>query len=345
MPVDLPLIRAVPKIELHAHLVGSISADTYLEFGRRYGATFRTSEPRELFFYDSMPSFLALYESIASFVRTPEDWSEVVFRSLVEEKDASGLRYREIFFSPTLSDLPYRDMVDALADGIGRAQEHGVDARLIASIFRNQPSEQAEQLVNEALTHPHPMVVGIGMDGDENQGPATLFERAYRTAREGGLRTTVHAGERNGPREVRHAVRSLEVERIDHGYGIVYDRALMREAQDRGIHFAATWLSSISHYPRDARTNPLAEMLRFGLDVSIGTDDRSMVFRTLLGDLEEAGEVFELSDATLVRQNTAALDAAWMPEELRAVIRDEIEAAIISARAAAYDGDMAERIG
>lgn len=343
----IPLTRAVPKVELHAHLIGSISAETYLEFGRRYGASFPTDDPKELFFYDSMPTFLALYESIASYVRTPQDWSEILYRSLKEEKEASGLRYREVFFSPTVYvDMPYPDMVDGLADGIDRARaDLGVDARLIASIFRNQSADVAEKMVESVLRHPHPFVVGIGIDGDENAGPATEFERAYRLARDGGLRTTAHAGERNGPQEVRHAMHELQVDRIDHGYGIVFDRTLIQEAKETGIHFAATWLSSISHYPLAPRNNPLADMLQLGLNVSIGTDDRSMVFSTLMRDLEQIAETFHLSDATLVRQNSAALAAAWMPDAIRSEIRDEIEAAVVDARAKAYDSDMASRIG
>lgn len=343
----IPLTRAVPKIELHAHLIGSISAETYLEFGTKYGAQFVTSDPRELFAYDSMPSFLALYESIASFIRTPEDWSEIVYRSLKEEWEASGLRYREVFFSPTVFvDIPYADMVDGLVDGIDRATaDFGVDARLIASIFRNQEPVVAEQMVESVLAAPHPYVVGIGMDGDENVGPAADFERAYRVAREGGLRTTAHAGERNGPQEVRHALHELQVDRIDHGYGVVYDRKLVEEVRESDIHFAAAWLSSIAHYPREPRLNPLNEMLQLGLNVSISTDDRSMAFSTLMRDLEQTADAFGLSDATLVRQNSAALEAAWMPDDLRRRIRSEIETALVAARSQAYDQGMADRIG
>lgn len=347
MTDPIPLTTAVPKIELHAHLIGSISASTYLEFGRRYGASFPSDDPHTLYRYDSMESFLALYESIASFIRTPEDWSEIVYRSLREEFHDSRLRYREIFFSPTVYvDMPYPDMVSGLVDGIHRAtREFGVDARLIASIFRNQDAETAERMVADVLAHPHPFVVGIGMDGDENAGPAPLFERAYRMAREGGLRATAHAGERNGPAEVRHALEQLGVDRIDHGYGVVYDHGLVEEVRARGIHFASAWLSSIAHYPKDPRHNPLAEMLRLGLDVSISTDDRSMAFGTLQGDLEALADAFGISDAALVRQNSAALEAAWMPEELRLGIRSEIETALVEARARAYDDGMAERIG
>jgi len=343
----LPLTRAVPKIELHAHLIGSISADTYVEFGQRYGAGFPSTDRRVLYHYDSMPTFLTLYERIASFIRTPEDWSEIVYRSLREEWEDSGLRYREIFFSPTVYvDMPYADMVEGLVDGIDRATaDFGVDARLIASIFRNQGADVAEAMVKDVLGSPHPYVVGIGIDGDENVGPATEYETAYRMAREGGLRTTAHAGERNGAAEVRHALDDLRVDRVDHGYGIAYDRGLMEEARERGIHFAATWLSSISHYPADRARNPLADMLNVGLDVSISTDDRSMVFSSLQRDLDQIAYAFDLSDATLVRCNSAALDAAWMPDDLRARIRAEIETTLVAARAAAYDKGMAERVG
>lgn len=343
----IPITRAVPKVELHAHLIGSISADTYVEFGKKYGATFHTEDRQELFFYDSMESFLKLYESIASYIRTPEDWSEIVYRSLREEHEDSGLRYREIFFSPTVYvDMPYTDMVDGLVDGIHRATtDFGVDARLIASIFRNQGREVAERMVADVLGNPHPYVVGVGIDGDENVSPLDDYEHSYAMAREGGLRTTAHAGERNGPREVRYALEGLQVDRIDHGYGIVYDRTLLDQVRESSIHFAATWLSSISHYPRDPRLNPLADMLSLDLNVSISTDDRSMVFRTLLGDLEEVAQHFGVSDATLVRANSAALEAAWMPDDLRAAIRSEIEDAIVTARAGAYDQGMAERIG
>lgn len=343
----IPLARAVPKVELHAHLIGSISAQTYVEFGRKYGAQFATEDPRRLFFYDSMPSFLALYESIASFVRTPDDWSEIVYRSLREEHEASGLRYREIFFSPTVFvSIPYAEMVAGLVHGIDRAKaDLGVDARLIASIFRNQGAAVAEQMVGDVLAHPHPCVVGIGIDGDENAGPAADFERAYEMARDGGLRTTAHAGERNGPEEVRHALERLKVDRIDHGYGIVYDHGLVAQARERDLHFAATWLSSVSHYPSDPLLNPLSEMLRLGLNVSIGTDDRSMVFSSLMRDLERVAESFGVCDAALVRQNSAALEAAWMPGELRAAIRAEISASLVAARSRAYDDGMADRIG
>lgn len=345
-PDRIPITRAVPKVELHAHLIGSISAATFLEFAQKYGEDLGTQDHRELFFYDSMESFLALYERIASVIRTPEDWSEIVFRSLKEEHEDSNLRYREIFFSPTVYvDMPYTDMVNGLVDGIDRATaEFGVEARLIASIFRNQEASIAEQMVHDVLNAPHPYVVGIGIDGDENLGPAADFEAAYRIAREGGLKTTAHAGERNGAGEVRHALEQLRVDRIDHGYGIAFDAGLMREARSRGMHFAATWLSSISHYSTDRFENPLSDMIQAGLDVSISTDDRSMVFSTLQHDLDRIASAFELSDATLVRCNSAALEAAWMPDDMRARIKRDVEAAIIAARAATYDAGMADRV-
>lgn len=335
----LPLTRAVGKIELHAHLIGSVSVDTYRELADTYGVDLGSGRPEELYSYNSMPSFLAIYENISSLIRTPEDWSEVIYRSLREEQQASNLRYRETFITPTVGvGLPYADQIAGLADGIDRARaDHGVDARLIPSMYRNHGGAVGLELIETVLAQPHPYVVGIGMDGDENLGPAPDFEPAYRLAREGGLRTTAHAGERNGPAEVRHALDTLQVDRIDHGYGIVYDHGLIREARARGIHFAATWLSSISHYAPDRTANPLADMLQLGLDVSISTDDRSMALSTLMRDLETVADAFDLTDAMLVRQNSAALEAAWMPEELRTQIRGEHHHQLVETRGATYD--------
>ncbi len=322
-------LRALPKIDLHSHFNGSIPFSTVLELARKYDVALSSTKAPEFYRYHDMPSFLAVYELVSSLLRQPEDWSAAVYASLEADHATSGLRYREMFVNTTLEGLPpFRDCIEGMADGITRARaDFGVDARIIPAIYRNQPVVEAAALLGDIVAAAEPLIVGIGMDGDENRGAAEQFVSVYRDARAAGLRTTAHAGERYSADEVRFAIDTLQVDRVDHGYAIAQDTGLMREARERGIHFATAWLSTISHYHPDRSRNPLAAMIDADLNLSLGTDDPAMAHSNLLADQLAPAEHFGLSDDYLVLANDRALAASWAPAELRATIESELEVA------------------
>ena len=70
---------------------------------------------------------------------------------------------------------------------------------------------------------------GFGIGGDEKVGALKDFGWSFDCAREAGLRITAHAGEWNGPDEVRGAVRDVGVERVGHGVRAIEDLALVDE--------------------------------------------------------------------------------------------------------------------
>ena len=63
------------------------------------------------------------------------------------------------------------------------------------SINREESSHLGLEMVNEVLKHPRDEVIGLGMDYLETGHPPEKFWKAYRTAGEGGLHLTAHAGE------------------------------------------------------------------------------------------------------------------------------------------------------
>jgi len=73
------------------------------------------------------------------------------------------------------------------------------------------------------------------MGGDEKAAPTREFAGPYREARRLGLRTTVHAGESDGPRSVWEAMEVLEAERIGHGVRAVEDPELVSALRTRGV--------------------------------------------------------------------------------------------------------------
>lgn len=87
--------------------------------------------------------------------------------------------------------------------------------------------QRAVELAEVAVGNVGRGVVSFGLDGDELSAPPEAFEEAFRIAREGGLKSTPHAGELDGPESVRSALEVLEADRVLHGVRAVDDRDLL----------------------------------------------------------------------------------------------------------------------
>ena len=323
------LLAVMPKIDLHNHLAGNVPEWLFAETARGYGIDL--DDPDHPYrFSAGMEGFLKLYDQVADSFRTPEDLYRASYESLVDEKNKSNLRYREVHYSPTISThVGYADSVAAIAEGIAHAKrDHGVDGRIIVAIYRNQGPEVAEKLVAEMASNPHPAVVGLGIEADETVAPIQLFGRAYAMARESGYRLTAHAGERNDVAEVLYAVDTLGVDRLDHAYALASDPAATQHVIDSGLHIASAWVSVIAHFASRGHDNPLRVMVDSGLDASISSDDPGINNVSLNQSLWDSALALELPDSYLVSQTYSQLDAAWIDEATRTGIRSDIDAAL-----------------
>ena len=129
----------IPKVELHCHVEGTVRPDTVVELARKAGRPLPVADPRQLYRYDSLDSFLAVFWLVQEVLIEPADWARIAYESLV---DASphGLRYREMFFTPARHLATGQDLeaiVVGLTDGIEAAEaETGVRCSLVADIDR-----------------------------------------------------------------------------------------------------------------------------------------------------------------------------------------------------------------
>jgi len=82
MNADLrSFLTALPKTELHVHLVGAASVDTVLELARRHpGAGVPTEHEALSAYYEftDFAHFIEVYISVNALVRTPEDVEALV---------------------------------------------------------------------------------------------------------------------------------------------------------------------------------------------------------------------------------------------------------------------------
>ena len=255
-------LRKVPKVELHCHFEGTVRPATFADLGRKHGVRLPTDDVDKLYSYDTIVEFLQIFEMVSSTIIDREDFARCSYESLEDGVRLGNLKYREMFFNPTLHTrrgVAMATIVNGLVDGI-RAAEHdfGVGCRLIADVYRQDPPEVARQMVEEVLANRVDELIGLGMDGAEAPDPPEKFVDAYAAARAGGLRLTSHASEDAPPVNITTCLDVLGCERIDHGYHILDDAAVIARCRDDGIAFTCCPTSTAVVYGwPDLTTHPI----------------------------------------------------------------------------------------
>jgi adenosine deaminase len=271
---------ALPKVDLHVHLLGAVRQSTFAEMAARSGMT--EAETEALYARDAKPKgVLHVLRALEQRVlRQPGDLHRIAYEHL-QDAAAHGVRHSEIFWNPTGTEhiFPYAKSADAILAGFAdAATDFGVSALLIPSIDREATPEDASQLAEWMLAHRRDPIIGMGIDYRETDRPPELFWRAWRMAKRGGFRLTAHAGEFGcHPRNVETALDLLEVDRIDHGYTVLEDPAMAARCARRGMLF--TVVPTNSYYLRTlpperwAQDHPIRRMPAAGLLIHPNTDD------------------------------------------------------------------------
>lgn len=325
-------LRRVPKVELHCHFEGTVRAATFADLARKHDIALPTEDVDRLYDYDSIYEFLTIFALVSSTLIDRDDFARAAYESIEDGATLGNLKYREMFFNPTLHTkrgIPYATVVDGLVDGIRAAEaDLGVPCRLIADVYRQDSPAEAREMVEQVLAHRPPELIGLGMDGAEAPDPPEQFVDAYRLAKSGGLRLTAHACEDAPAKNIATCLDLLGCERIDHGYHILEDEALVRRCRDEGITFTVCPTATAVCYfdPEDYTTHPIREMASSGLKIMINSDDPSM-FHTDIGT-----EFVKMTDAAgwdvaMVRELClAGVDGSWLDEGEQRELRRRFEA-------------------
>ncbi|MER9214087.1 adenosine deaminase [Mesorhizobium sp. M0663] len=317
-------IQSMPKAELHLHLEGAVSAATFAELAALHSVPLPDGKPTsELYSYGNLLDFLKVYDLVCASIKTVDDFSRVTFEAL-ERCAKAGARYVELFFSPhahLAHGVAYSTMLEGILDGFRRAKErYGLVAKLIPAHAKPLGAEGGERFLDMVLAERPAEVIGIGFDYDERPNPPPMFAGIVERARAAGLNVTNHAGE-DGPAEyVRDTIDILGLRRVDHGYHVVDDPALMERCREMGIVFTccpSTTLTTTVWRDLAAPDHAIRRMMEAGLNVTIHTDDPPMFGTTLDREYALIAEHFNLSPAKLKQIALAGLSAAWLDDSVK----------------------------
>jgi adenosine deaminase len=352
-------IRRLPKVDLHCHLIGTIRPATFAEFARRENLALPADPERIFADINSRPPDPALYRNTVvpvpqgsspdepevsyslfqvsdwavQVLRSADDLTRIVYEAFEDAHTLSNTRHLELFFDGVpehLASLGYRGSVDAYAEGIKMAErDFGMTGRMIAGIDRSRSGEEALALVRQVVDNEHEYVAGIGLDNLETAGPPERFVDAYRLAGEAGLGRTAHSSE-HAPTAA-NTITCLDLlgcDRIDHGYFVMEDPAVVERVAEEGIVFTVASTTSRRSW-RPWRRASIQAMVDAGLRVVPCSDDPGM-FPTSLGNEYQIMSDMGIGRDRLATMAVDAVDASWLPavdkERLRLEVTAELAA-------------------
>jgi aminodeoxyfutalosine deaminase len=325
-------VTALPKVELHLHLVGSASPGTVLELARRHPDGGVPTEPealRRFFAFTDFPHFLDIYARVNLLVRTSAD-VVMLLDGLAAQLAACRVRYAEVQVTPVrnrMAGISFDDLAQALADGRARAlARQGVELGWIFDADAALGPAGAAETVAFAVGHRPGGTVGVGLGGPEAGLSPADYAPAFRAARDAGLHSVPHAGETTGPEEVWAALRELGAERIGHGIGAAADPALLAHLATHGIALDVCLTSNVrTGAVPSLRQHPLPALLAAGVPVTLSTDDPGMFQTDLNSEYLLCHRQFGLDSGELAELARAAARAAFCPEPTRRAVLAEID--------------------
>jgi aminodeoxyfutalosine deaminase len=328
-------VSALPKVELHVHLVGSASVETVLTLARRHpeaGVPATADGLREFYRFSDFPHFIDVYQAVSGLVSEPEDIADLV-RGIARDLAAQNVRYVELQAAPYPFQgrgMPDAVISEALSAGARDAlTEHGVRIGYIVDFPGHAADQDARPALRFALDNPPAGLVGFGIGGIEaGRAPyAGVIRDVFGAAHAAGLRCVPHAGETTGAETVWEAVNFLHAERIGHGIRSLEDPALVDYLSERRLPVDVSPTSNVcTRCVPSIGEHPLRDMIEAGLFVTLNSDDPPMFGTSLSNEYLVAGRDLGLSPAELAGLAANGVRASFLAEAEKEALLAEIAA-------------------
>lgn len=314
-------LKSVPKMELHLHLEGSIRPQTAIDLATLRGVALPPfSDVSELYAYDNLKDFLDIYTAVSSSLVAADDFRRITYEML-ESCASNNARYVEFFFSPQVHlarGIPFATQMDGIDEGIRQAEtDFGIISRVAPGVNRELGPARGEELLDLILERGDDNLIGIGLDFNEAPFPPEPYAGLFARARKAGLHVTAHAGETGPASFVAGSIDALCVRRIDHGYHVVDDEALMERCRDAEILFtvcpSTSAVTSVWH-DLASPDHAIRRMKDFGLKLMLNSDDPPMFFTDLGKEYEKAANLLGFTPADIKRSVLDGIDGSWLDD-------------------------------
>jgi adenosine deaminase len=354
---DMDWWVSLPKIELHAHLNGSIRNSTLLELAKGLGEkgtiVFSDVEHAILKKDRSLREVFKLFDLIHK-VTTDLQTVTRITREVVEDFAAENVVYLELRTTPKKNDLKgisKRSYMEAVVKGVmdvttvevdlapqglgmghpvnsggrsnlcnGTARKQKIYVRLLLSIDRRESTESAMETAKLALEMRHLGVAGIDLSGNPVVGDWATFLPALQFAKEGGLSITLHCGEVPNKEEIQ-AMLDFLPGRI--GHACCFGEEEWRKLESSKIPVEICLTSNIlTESISSIDLHHFADLHKAKHPMVLCTDDSGVFSTSLSDEYALASSTFGLGRSKMFQLAQSAIEFVFAGDAVKAELRE-----------------------
>ncbi|OQY24853.1 MAG: adenosine deaminase [Anaerolineaceae bacterium 4572_32.2] len=321
---------ALPKVDLHRHLEGSLRLRTLAEIAQEHGIDLPSYDIKYLRRFATVTTderldfqnFLTKFAFLQRFYPTQAAVERVAYEA-VADAVADNIKYLELRFNPAAptreQDFSLDQVVTWVCGAVARAQcDCEISVNLILQIDRRGSLDMASRIVDIALAHRDEGIVGLDLAGYEVAYPARRFADIFHRAAQEGLGITIHAGEEGGSENVREAIELLGANRIGHGVRSIENSEVVQLLRERGVTLEVCPTSNLqTAVVSRFGAHPLPDLLALGLRVTINTDDPSISDTTLTDEYMVAMMAMGMTLKQIKHTIMVAVEDSFQPPDER----------------------------
>lgn len=298
--------QALPKIDLHCHLDGSVRPQTIIELANLQNVTIPSQDINEISELmiapetcQNLEEYLMRFDLPLSVMQTEAGIERISFE-LFEDAAKENVKYFEVRFGPQLHQLQglnFDQIIGSAVKGMKRAEAmYDIKGNYILSILRTMDKGNINQVIDAGAAYLNNGVVAFDLAGAELPGFCHEFIPYAKYATEKGYRITIHAGEQGVGQNVFDAVSLLGAERVGHGIHIKGHQEAYDLVKEKSVALETCPSSNIQTKAVDVLSNhPIKDFYKDGISITINTDNRTVSNTTMTDEVRKVMEAFNLT--------------------------------------------------
>ena len=278
------------KAILHDHLDGGLRASTALELAKEasYSPLLRVDDITKFFDRsdcESLEDYLEAFVHTTALMNTYDNLERIAFEA-AEDMHNNGINIYESRYAPLYSvnsDLSIKGVIESIVSGFKQAENmYGINSGLILCGMRHDRQNVEE--VGEIAINFKDMIIGFDIAGPELNYRPSLYKETFKKVKDEGINITIHAGEGDNIDSISDALQN-GAKRIGHGVRIIEDIDIVNNKMgktasyivDNQIPLEICITSNIhTNMYESYDEHPVVELLKYGFNISINTDNRLM---------------------------------------------------------------------